>query len=124
MSTLVGTFSLVRLALRLDRVRLPVWVLVTLATALSTAGAYKELYPDAASRQRVAGTIGSNPAMLAIYGPVYDSSLGAIVMWRLAVSACAMPSMQPPIMLAWKLRGLITLPASTAMIALVIRGPV
>jgi ABC-2 type transport system permease protein len=85
MSTLVGTFSLVRLALRLDRVRLPIWILVTVLTAVSTASAFEQLYPDVASRQRMAGSIGSNPAMLAIYGPIYDTSLGAVVMWRLAI---------------------------------------
>ncbi|MEV4311249.1 ABC transporter permease [Actinocrispum sp. NPDC049592] len=85
MSTLTGTFSLVRLALRLDRVRLPIWVLVTVVTALSTASAFKQLYPDEASRQRVAASIGSNPALLAIYGPIYDTSLGAVTMWRLGI---------------------------------------
>jgi ABC-2 type transport system permease protein len=85
MSTLVGTSSLVRLALRLDRVRLPVWILVTIGMALSIVSSVQQLYPDEASRQQIASTIGSNPAMLAIYGPVYDTSLGAVVMWRLAI---------------------------------------
>lgn len=85
MSTLTGTFSLVRLALRLDRVRLPVWIVITVATALSTASAIPALYPDEASRRQIASTIGSNPAMLAIYGPVYDTSVGAVVMWRMAI---------------------------------------
>jgi ABC-2 type transport system permease protein len=85
MSTLVGTRSLVRLALRLDRVRLPVWIVVTAATGLSIVSSIQQLYPDEASRRQIAGTIGSNPAMLAIYGPVYDTSLGAVVMWRLII---------------------------------------
>ncbi|TCO64437.1 ABC transporter permease [Actinocrispum wychmicini] len=85
MSTLTGTLSLVRLALRLDRVRLPIWIVVTVGIALSTASTIPQLYPDEAARQRIAGTIGSNPAMLAIYGPVYDTSVGAVVMWRMAI---------------------------------------
>ncbi|ALG05724.1 ABC transporter permease [Kibdelosporangium phytohabitans] len=86
MSTLVGTGSLIRLALRLDRVRLPVWILVTVGLVLATATSVADLYPDEASRRQVAATIGSNPAMTAIYGTVYDTSIGAVVMWRLAIT--------------------------------------
>ncbi|MCE7009463.1 ABC transporter permease [Kibdelosporangium philippinense] len=86
MNTLVGTGSLIRLALRLDRVRLPIWILVTVGLVLATAGSVAELYPDEASRVQVKATIGSNPAMTAIYGTVYDTSIGAVVMWRLAIT--------------------------------------
>jgi ABC-2 type transport system permease protein len=85
MNTLVGTGSLVRLALRLDRVRLPVWIVVSVGMAISVVSSIEQLYPDEASRRQIASTIGSNPAMLAIYGPVYDTSLGAVTMWRLAI---------------------------------------
>ncbi|RSM73850.1 ABC transporter permease [Kibdelosporangium aridum] len=86
MNTLVGTGSLIRLALRLDRVRLPIWILVTAGLVLATASSVAELYPDEASRRQIATTIGSNPAMTAIYGSVYDTSPGAVVMWRLAIT--------------------------------------
>ncbi|CAM3870730.1 ABC transporter permease [Kibdelosporangium persicum] len=86
MTTLVGTGSLIRLALRLDRVRLPIWILVTAGLVLATASSVAELYPTEASRRQIAATIGSNPAMTAIYGQVYDTSPGAVVMWRLAIT--------------------------------------
>ncbi|GAB3914508.1 exporter of polyketide antibiotics [Kibdelosporangium lantanae] len=85
MNTLVGTWSLVRLGLRLDRVRLPVWIIATVGVALATASSIAQLYPDEASRVQIAGTIGGNPALLAIYGPVYGTSIGAVVMWRMAI---------------------------------------
>ncbi|MFC0115983.1 ABC transporter permease [Kibdelosporangium aridum] len=85
MKTLVGTGSLIRLALRLDRVRLPIWILVTVLLTVTTAASIADLYPDEASRQQVKTTIGSNPAMTAIYGEVYATSVGAVVMWRLAI---------------------------------------
>lgn len=93
MSTLTGTGSLIRLALRLDRVRLPVWILVTVGLTLATATSVADLYPDEPSRRQIAATIGSNPAMTAIYGSVYDTSLGAVVMWRLAIIGALMVSL-------------------------------
>lgn len=87
MNAFVGTGSLIRLVLRLDRVRLPIWILAIAGTALSVAGSVESLYPDEASRQQIAATIGANPAMQAIYGPVYDTSLGAVIMWRMAAFA-------------------------------------
>nr|WP_042184489.1 ABC transporter permease [Kibdelosporangium sp. MJ126-NF4]CEL16335.1 ABC transporter membrane-spanning protein [Kibdelosporangium sp. MJ126-NF4]CTQ94259.1 ABC transporter membrane-spanning protein [Kibdelosporangium sp. MJ126-NF4] len=90
MNTLTGTGSLIRLALRLDRVRLPIWILVTVGLVLATATSVADLYPDEASRRQIAATIGSNPAMSAIYGSVYDTSLGAVVMWRLAIVGALM----------------------------------
>jgi len=44
--------------------------------------------------------------------------------WQLLVSASAMPSDRPPIICAFRPVGLITSPASTAITALVTRGPV
>ncbi|MBP2321570.1 ABC-2 type transport system permease protein [Kibdelosporangium banguiense] len=86
MSALAGTGSLIRLALRLDRVRLPVWIVVSAGLVLVTATSVKDLYPTEASRQLIATTIGTNPAMQAIYGQVYDTSLGAVTMWRMAIT--------------------------------------
>jgi ABC-2 type transport system permease protein len=85
MNTLTGTGSLIRLALRLDRVRLPIWIVVSAGMVLITATSVKDLYPTEQSRQLIASTIGTNPAMQAIYGQVYDTSLGAVTMWRVAI---------------------------------------
>jgi ABC-2 type transport system permease protein len=84
---LVGTWSLVRLILRRDRVRLAVWVVLLVAVPLGTASAFIELYPDAASREQLAATVSSSPSLVAVLGPLYDSSIGGLVTWRVGVIA-------------------------------------
>ena len=80
-----GTRVLIRLASRRDRIMLPVWVYVLIASSASTAYSFKGLYPTEASREQFAATINSTPSTIAIYGPVYDTSLGGITAWRIAV---------------------------------------
>ncbi len=87
MSTMVGTGSLVRLILRRDRLRLAVWVILLAAVPLGTASAFIELYPDAASREQLAATVSSSPSLVAVLGPLYDSSVGGLVTWRVGVIA-------------------------------------
>src|SRR5262249_19044253 len=58
-----GTGALVRLALRPDRVRLPVWVVVIAIMPAGTAAQYKSLYPTRESIQAVSGVI-SNPSLV------------------------------------------------------------
>jgi ABC-2 type transport system permease protein len=86
-STLVGTWSLVRLILRRDRLRLTVWVILLVAVPLFTASAFIELYPDAASRAQLAATVSASPSLVAVLGPLYDSSIGGLVTWRVGVIA-------------------------------------
>ena len=81
---------LVRLALRRDRVMIPAWVLGLGAAVAVTASSYVELYADAASRREVIATLGSTPATLALYGRIYDDSVGALVAWRLGGIALAL----------------------------------
>lgn len=87
MSSLMGTGSLIRLILRRDRLRLAVWVLLLVAVPLGTASAFIELYPDAASREQLAATVSSSPSLVAVLGPLYDSSIGGLVTWRVGVIA-------------------------------------
>jgi ABC-2 type transport system permease protein len=69
--SLVGLGRLVRLTLRRDRVRLPVWILAISGVVLSSAGALPPLYPDQASWNSYASLATSNPAMTAFGGPGY-----------------------------------------------------
>ena len=86
-----GTPALVRLGLRRDRVRLPVWFLVFLVVALGTAGATVDLYPTVASRVAAATAIDASPALVALYGPVLDPrSLGALAMLKMVNLGAAM----------------------------------
>lgn len=82
MSALTGTRGLVRLALRRDRVRLPLWVLWLGLIPPSFVSATEQLYPTAAEQLRYARTTGNSPTFLALYGPMYDPGLGGIVVQR------------------------------------------
>jgi ABC-2 type transport system permease protein len=82
MSTLVGTRRLIRLILRRDRLRLSVWVLLLSLLPVYTASALIEFYPDEASRQALAMSVANNPAFTALLGPLYDTSNGALLAWR------------------------------------------
>lgn len=82
MSSLAGLGGLVRLALRRDRVRLLAWIGVLALVAVGTAAAFADLYPDETSRLRLVATVASNPAMVALLGPVHDAAIGALTAWR------------------------------------------
>ena len=51
-SNLSGTGQLIRLALRRDRLVLPLWIVVVVLLTTAGAGAYEQLYPDPAERPR------------------------------------------------------------------------
>jgi ABC-2 type transport system permease protein len=81
MNAYVGTGALVRLALRRDRIMLPAWIAGLVLLAASSAAAAAGLFPDAEARVRSAETANNTPALLALYGRIYDtSSLGGISM--------------------------------------------
>ncbi|HEU4320687.1 MAG TPA: ABC transporter permease [Acidimicrobiia bacterium] len=82
MNTLTGTGALARLNLRLDRVRIPIWVFVMSILPVSTASAFQGLYPTDESRAQFAATISANPAFNALLGPLYDTSIGGLTAWR------------------------------------------
>lgn len=82
MNTLTGTGALARLSLRLDRIRIPVWILVMSILPVSTASAFQGLYPTDESRAQFAATISANPAFNALLGPLYDTSIGGLTAWR------------------------------------------
>jgi len=84
MSALVGTGSLVRLALRRDRLMLSVWILIFVVTAAGSAGATVGLYDSVESRIQASAAINKTPSLVALYGLIYDeSSLGALSMIKL-----------------------------------------
>jgi len=85
MNALNGTGALVRLALRLDRVRLTVWVLLLAVMPAGTAANYQQLYPTEASLQVVRGVL-TNPSLVALNGPLFQVSLGALTAWKIGVT--------------------------------------
>ncbi|MFE0701854.1 ABC transporter permease [Streptomyces sp. NPDC058872] len=82
MSALAGTGALTRLALRRDRLTIPVWALVTGGLVVSGAGSLEGLYGTAAERSALAASMTANSSMRALYGPVFGDSLGGLVAWR------------------------------------------
>jgi ABC-2 type transport system permease protein len=84
MSAFVGTGALVRLALRRDRIMLPVWLVVLVSMAAFSASATVGLYPTQASRVQAAETFNHAQSLVALYGRVYDPmSVGALAMVKL-----------------------------------------
>jgi polyether ionophore transport system permease protein len=79
---LTGTGALIRLNLRRERIPLLAWILGIGAVAASTFSTIAALYPEPAERAALALSISTNPAFLAITGPISDTSVGAISAWR------------------------------------------
>lgn len=77
-----GVGGLLRLALRRDRVMVPLWVLLVGGTTASAAGSLGDLYGTPAERADVVESMATNSSLRSLYGPVFGDSLGAIVAWR------------------------------------------
>lgn len=82
-SAFAGTGALLRLYLRRDRVVLPLWVLL-LSVPLASVyiASVDAVYPNQAERAGFAASIMASPAQRALYGPVYNDSLGAVGIWK------------------------------------------
>ena len=81
-----GTGLLLRFALRRDRILLPAWVLVLTATVVASAAATGPLYATTADRVAAAEALNASPAIVALYGPILDtSSLGELSMTKMTV---------------------------------------
>jgi ABC-2 type transport system permease protein len=82
-STFSGTLGLLRLYLRRDRIVLPLWVLLLSVPLASVyVGSVSAIYTDQASRAAFAASIMASPAQRAMYGQVYNDSLGAVAIWK------------------------------------------
>src|SRR6185312_575283 len=82
-SSFTGTLGMLRLYLRRDRIVLPLWVLL-LSMPLATVyvGSIEKVYPDQAARAGFAAMIMASPAQRALYGNIYNDSLGAAGIWK------------------------------------------
>jgi polyether ionophore transport system permease protein len=89
MRTLTGTGRLIRVIVRRDRVRLPVWILAIGLSILGSVAGFTTAYPTAADRQARAAVLGSPVAKLFV-GPGYGSdryTFGAMTANELLPSA-------------------------------------
>ncbi len=86
MSSLVGTASLVRLALRRDRIILVAFLVILVASVAASADATVRLYPDTGSRLQAAAAINGATSTLALYGPIHDeTSIGALATFKVGM---------------------------------------
>jgi ABC-2 type transport system permease protein len=90
MTPFAGTWPLVRLILRRDRMIMPAWVLVLALLPLSTASATAALYTTDAARQGYIDDLGKSALLIAFYGPKPPPNLGALIFWRLATGMLVM----------------------------------
>ncbi|WP_406438659.1 ABC transporter permease [Streptomyces sp. NBC_00631] len=87
MTTLAGTGTLLRFALRRDRVTTPVWIAVNALMVLSMPDTLKSLYGTAAERADLVRQLQTNASFRALIGPLHDTSLGGLTAWRVGVYA-------------------------------------
>lgn len=83
---LTGWFELLRLYGRRDRIVLPLWVLLL---SLPLGGVYvtsiEKVYPMAAERAAFVASVAASPAQRAMYGNIYNDSVGATALWKAGV---------------------------------------
>jgi ABC-2 type transport system permease protein len=77
---MTGTWRLVRLAARRDRVVLPVWLLVLVGLLVGTTAAMAGLYATEADRLAYAAISANTAIARAFDGPIMGTSLGAVTM--------------------------------------------
>ena len=86
---LAGTAALIWLGLRRDRIVLPVWVYVFAASIGSTGYSFRHLYTSLAQRLSLTASVQHDPSVLALSGPVFGTSAGSLVAWKVLVFAAA-----------------------------------
>ncbi|MEU9155840.1 ABC transporter permease [Streptomyces sp. NPDC048417] len=87
MTTLTGTGTLLRFALRRDRLTTPVWIAVNALMVLSMPNTLKTLYGTESERTHLVRQLGTNASFRALIGPLHDTSLGGLTAWRVGVYA-------------------------------------
>lgn len=88
MTGLEGTTYLVRLLLRRDRIRIPVWVLALVGITYLTANAVHTAYPNQRAIDAYANALGSSPSAIAMAGPpVALHTIGGVVVYETTFTA-------------------------------------
>ncbi|MYW11703.1 ABC transporter permease [Streptomyces sp. SID2563] len=88
--SLTGTGALLRLALRRDRIVIPVWVLVLGGSFSSVGKSISSLYETPSQRAELAASMNANSSVRAMYGPVFGDSVGGLVSWRMLAFGAAL----------------------------------
>ena len=84
MSRLTGVGTLLRFALRRERVRIPVYLLLFTILVADTAAQSESQFPTHAARADYAATVTGNPGLIAMVGPPYAvTNVGGDVAWQM-----------------------------------------
>ncbi|WP_282791053.1 ABC transporter permease [Streptomyces sp. CC224B] len=84
---LAGTAPLLRLALRRDRVLIPVWLGVITLMVLSMPNTLRQVYGTPEKRADLVASLTTDATLRAFYGPVFDQSVGGLTAWRVGTFA-------------------------------------
>ncbi|MGW5094185.1 ABC transporter permease [Streptomyces nodosus] len=84
---LAGTGTLLRFALRRDRVMIPLWIAVDALMVLSMPNTLEGLYGTAAERTALVAQMSANSSLRAMVGPLLGDSVGALTAWRAGLYA-------------------------------------
>ena len=96
-----GTGSLVRLALRRDRIRIPVWVASIVGVLYLTAESERGLYDTQDQIDAYAELVGKSPATVAMGGPVVGlHTLPGIIMYETYLTVIAAVSIMAVLMVS------------------------
>jgi ABC-2 type transport system permease protein len=85
MNSFAGTWRLVRLALRRDRIKLPAWIAIVSGVAALTASAIQGAFPTMEDRLTYATTVSGSVVSRAFEGIVDGPSFGSIITTELFV---------------------------------------
>lgn len=95
---LAGTWALLRLALRRDRVIMPLWVIVLGGSFSSVGKSISSLYDTSGRRAELAASMNGNSSVRAMYGPVFGDSVGGLVSWRMLAFGAALAAVMSLVM--------------------------
>ncbi|VVJ20509.1 Efflux ABC transporter [Amycolatopsis camponoti] len=79
---MTGTWSLLRLVLRRDRLLMPLWIVCLAVAPMGYLSSIEAAYPDAASRQHFYDLNASSATFVVRNGPLYGSSVGNLLAWQ------------------------------------------
>ncbi|MFI1568023.1 ABC transporter permease [Streptomyces sp. NPDC020490] len=93
MSDYTATRTLLKLALRRDRIQLAAWIYGTGALGYSAANSVGSTYPDAADRVDAVKTLTDTPALLLTRGAPVGTSEGAVAMVQIFTYLCVLAAL-------------------------------
>ncbi|MFL6124374.1 ABC transporter permease [Actinophytocola sp.] len=79
---MTGTWQLVRLILRRDRLIMPIWVVLLALVPVSYVSLLDGLFPAAAEKAHYATVSANSAGFVALYGRLFGAGIGELVAWR------------------------------------------